>query len=180
MASAPLGLLTFALTAMGQTLAIALLNCSRTEIAALIAIRTQFPTLEKALGTQDAQKSYTTLILDDCDRLPAMDKHITNLADLFIRNDADRVFGVHLDHGHFETPKGITMLGTNFANLKPHWANATGAESFGTTSVDGHVFGFYERSMSELILDQGTVMLGSSAVRNTLNLPTQCAGRLSQ
>ncbi|KAI0118678.1 hypothetical protein GGR51DRAFT_554367 [Nemania sp. FL0031] len=175
-------------------------------MAALVAIRAQFPALDKALNTQDIQKSYTTLLLVGDGQLSAIDEHITNLAALFIRHNANKVFGIHLEHGHFKTP----------GNLKSRWTNVTEIESIDIT-VYGHIFyftedglcayglqqgplpdlsgvrpefltefwryivksnltdliglqvlGFCERPMLDVVLDQKTVMMGSSVVKNTL------------
>ncbi|KAI1200081.1 hypothetical protein F5X97DRAFT_321834 [Nemania serpens] len=194
-------------------------------MAALIARPAQFPTLDKALEIQGLHQSTTLYnkLPDDSDQPAVLDKHINNIAALFTRHNADKVFGIHLIHGHFQIPAGTVMLGANFENPKLRWTKATEIESIDTASIHGHIFVFTEDglcayefqegplpdlsgvghgfltdfvnyivqnnltnliglqvlgccdgSMSELILDHGTVMLDSSVVKNTI--PTRITG----
>ncbi|KAF3480213.1 uncharacterized protein GIQ15_05560 [Arthroderma uncinatum] len=175
------------------------------------------PGLKAALEVRDFHKCgalYNTL-LDDSEQPPIADKHIANLAEIFVRNDAEKVFGIHLIHGHFKIPQGTVILGTNFKDPSLRWARVTSIDKVDPLRVHGHIFALtkdglcaYELqdgplpdlsgvrpqfldsfinylvkndltsviglqvlgcsncSMSELILDQGTVMLDSSCVKN--------------
>ncbi|EQL33191.1 hypothetical protein BDFG_04637 [Blastomyces dermatitidis ATCC 26199] len=188
-------------------------------------VATTLPSLDKSLGIQDLHKSGSLYneLLDDCDQPPLADTHIMNLADIFVRHNADKAFGVHLIHGHFKIPKNTVMLGINFENPSLRWTNATSIDKIDLASVHGHIFaltkeglcayelqdgplpdlsdvelgfldefieyivknnlanlvglqvlGCVDSSMLELILDQGTVMLDSSIVKNTV--PTRVTG----
>jgi hypothetical protein len=162
-------------------------------------------------------------LLDDGDQPPVADEHITNLAEIFVRHNAEKLLGIHLIHGHFKIPKSTVMLGTNFENPYLRWTKVTDIKKINPAGVHGHIFaltkdglcayeiqdgplpdfsgigqGFLDEfihyivennlislvglqvlgcgdcPMSELILDQGTVMLDSSAVKNTK--PTRITG----
>jgi hypothetical protein len=165
---------------------------------------------------------YNTL-LDDSDQPPVADEHITNLAEMFIRHNADKFLGIHLIHGHFKIPESSVMLGTSFKSPSLRWTKVTNIEKIEPSHVHGHIFaltkdglcayelqdgplpdlsgidpefldefinylvknnltsllglqvlGCCDGSMSELILDQGTVMLESTSVKNTV--PTRITG----
>lgn len=154
---------------------------------------------------------------DDKDQPPVADDHITNLAALFVRNNAHKIFGIHLIHGHFKIPDSTVMVGTSFENPAIRWAKVVNIDNFDPSALHGHIFaltkdgfcayefqdgplpdtssvgedfltelviyiiennltsliglqvlGCGDRSMSELILDNGTVMLDSSVVKNTV------------
>lgn len=145
------------------------------------------------------------------------------LADMFVRYNAEKVLGIHLIHGHFKIPKSTVMLGTNYDSPSLRWAKVTNIDKIDPPGVHGHIFaltknglcayelqdgplpdlsgvrgGFLDEfvnyivknnltsliglqvlgcddcSLSELILDQGTVMLDSSCVKNTV--PTRITG----
>ena len=146
-----------------------------------------------------------------------------DLAEMFVRHNADKVLGIHLIHGHFRIPKGTVMLGTNFESPSLRWTKATNIDKIDPSRVHGHIFaltkdglcayelqngplpdlsgvglGFLDEfinyiaknnlmsliglqvlgcsdgSMSELILDKGTVMLESTYAKNTA--PTRITG----
>ncbi|CEO58412.1 hypothetical protein PMG11_03139 [Penicillium brasilianum] len=162
-------------------------------------------------------------LLDDSDQPPVAQEHITNLAEMFVRHNADKILGIHLIHGHFKIPEETVMLGTNVESLSLRWTKPTHIEKINPTSVHGHIFaltkdgmcayelqegplpdmskvglhfldefieyivqnsltnliglqvlGCDENSMSELILEQGTVMLNSTCIKNTV--PTRITG----
>lgn len=165
---------------------------------------------------------YNTL-LDDSNQPPVADAYITDLAEIFIRHNVEKVFGIHLIHGHFKIPKGTVMLGTNFESPSLRWTKVTDIDKIDPSRVHGHIFalaedglcayelqdgplpdlsgvgpefldefinyivknnlasliglqvlGCSDSSMSELILDHGTVMLESTYVKNTV--PTRITG----
>ncbi|CAI7626068.1 unnamed protein product [Penicillium pancosmium] len=194
-------------------------------MATLIVGRSVLPELEMALEIQDFHPSgalYNTL-LDDSDQPPVADEHITNLAEIFVRHNAQNVLGIHLIHGHFKIPESTVMLGTNFESPSLRWTKVTDIDKIDHSRVHGHIYaltkdglcayelqdgplpdlsgvgpgfldefidyivknnlasliglqvlGCLDDSMSELILDQGTVMLESTYVKNTL--PTRITG----
>ncbi|KAI0402783.1 hypothetical protein F4802DRAFT_608487 [Xylaria palmicola] len=197
-------------------------------MAALVATLPKLPALDQALNTHNFQESralYNSLKDDDA-QPDVADEHIQNLAALFVRHNAEKVFGVHLIHGHFQIPEGTAMVGTNFQNPEMRWSKTTDSAELEGSSIHGHIFvltdgGFraYEfqggplpdltnveqnflmefsryitaknlvgliglqvlgngacnnHSMSELILDQGTIMLDTSLVKNCQ--PTRITG----
>lgn len=101
-------------------------------------------------------------------------------------------------HGHFKIPKNTVMLGSNFESPSLRWTKITDIDKIDPSGVHGHIFaqlrtgcdyivkknltgliglqvlGCDDGSMSELILDQGTIMLESTFVKNTA--PTRIIG----
>ncbi|KAJ5291518.1 hypothetical protein N7478_000769 [Penicillium angulare] len=194
-------------------------------MAALVEKPPILPGLDTALEIQDFRTSgalYNTL-LDDSDQPPVADECITDLAEIFVRHNAEKVLGIHLIHGHFKIPKSTVMLGTNFESPPLRWTKVTDIDNIDPSCVHGHIFALtkdglcaYELqdgplpdlsgvgprfldefiiyivkndltsliglqvlgcgnySMSELILDKGTVMLESTYVKNTV--PTRITG----
>ncbi|GLI82209.1 hypothetical protein PoHVEF18_010618 [Penicillium ochrochloron] len=194
-------------------------------MAAQVAKYSVLPRLDMALEIQDFRASgelYNTL-LDDSDQPPVSEEHITDLAEIFVRHNADKVLGIHLIHGHFKIPKNTVMLGSNFENPSLRWTKVTDLEEIDPSRVHGHIFALYQGglcayelqdgplpdlsgvgpgfldefidyiikknltsliglqilgcsdgSMSELILDQATVMVESTFVKNTV--PTRITG----
>ncbi|KAG6356057.1 hypothetical protein INS49_015442 [Diaporthe citri] len=155
---------------------------------------------------------YNSLKDDDAQPVVA-DEHIQNLAALFVRHHAEKIFGIHLIHGHFQIPEGTVMVGTNFQNPDMRWAKITdfnklegGFRAYqfqdgplpDLTNVEQDFLVEFSRyitaknlvgliglqvlgngagnnyGMSELILDQGTIMLDTSFVKNCQ--PTRITG----
>ncbi len=118
------------------------------------------PGLNKALREEDLEKSrnmYSITItmessttatdLPSYNRLPddsqqpeIHESHIHDLAALFVRNRADRVFGIHLAHAHFAVPDKTVLLGVNHETPRCRWANATAFQAIDLNNVHGHVF----------------------------------------
>ncbi|KAM5439466.1 hypothetical protein MferCBS31731_004563 [Microsporum ferrugineum] len=187
-------------------------------MATLVATPSIAPTLNMTLEIQDFHKIgalYNTLP-DDADQPAVTDEHIAHLAEIFVRNDAEKLLGIHLIHGHFKIPESTVMYGTNFNDPSLRWAKVTDIDKIDPLRVHGHIFaltsdglcayelqdgplpdlsgvgqhfleefinyivtnglvsliglqvlGCGDCSMTELVLDQGTVMLDSSHVKNT-------------
>lgn len=113
-------------------------------MATLLAPTPILPALDKALEVQSFQKSrelYNTL-RDDGDQPPVEDKHIENLAAIFVRHNAHNVLGVHLIHGHFSIPEDTVLLGTNFDGPMGRWAKITQAKDIDPAAVHRHIFVF--------------------------------------
>ncbi|KAK0721882.1 hypothetical protein B0T26DRAFT_850133 [Lasiosphaeria miniovina] len=77
---------------------------------------------------------------DDADQPYVDDTHTQNLAALFVRHNAENVFGVHLIHGHFQIAEGTVMVGTNFRNPDVRWAKPTDSNKLEGSSIHGHIF----------------------------------------
>ncbi|KLU90687.1 hypothetical protein MAPG_10539 [Magnaporthiopsis poae ATCC 64411] len=193
-------------------------------MAALVATTLPaFPALDRALSVHDFQESR---VLTMRPSLTSPRRTSKKLAALFTRHGAEKAFGIHLVHGHFQIPEGTVMVGTNFQNPDMRWTKTTDLDKLDTSSIHGHIFvltknGFraYEfqdgplldlshvgrdfladfsryladnnladviglqvlgdepcnsHGMSELILDQGTIMLDTSLVKNCE--PTRVTG----
>ncbi|EFY92562.1 hypothetical protein J3459_015275 [Metarhizium acridum] len=188
-------------------------------MAAQVAKYSVLPRIDMALEMQDFRASgelYNTL-LDDSDQPPVSEEHITDLAQMFVRHNADKVLGIHLIHGHFKIPKNTVMLGSNFENPSLRWTKVTDIDEIDPSRVHGHILALYQGglcayelqdgplpdlsgvgpgfldefinyiikknltsliglqilgcsdgSMSELILDQATVMVESTFAKNTV------------
>ncbi|QSS66848.1 hypothetical protein I7I51_03060 [Histoplasma capsulatum] len=183
--------------------------------------------LYKSLTSCDLSLFGYNTLLDDSNQPPVADAYITDLAEIFIRHNVEKVFGIHLIHGHFKIPKGTVMLGTNFESPSLQWTKVTDIDKIDPSRVHGHIFalaeddlcacelqggrplpdlsgigpevldgfinyivknnltsliglqvlGWSDSSMSELILDHGAVMLGSTYVKNIKNTaPTLITG----
>ena len=79
-------------------------------------------------------------LLDDADQPPVAEECIQNLAALFVRHNAHKIFGVHLIHGHFKIPESTVLLGTNFQCPNGRWAEATEISSIDPSTVHGHIY----------------------------------------
>ncbi|KAI1314274.1 hypothetical protein F5Y03DRAFT_389749 [Xylaria venustula] len=67
----------------------------------------------------------------------------------------NKVFGIHLIHGHFQIPPGTVMLGANFQNPKLRWTKTTEIESIDTASIHGHIFVLTEDGLCPYELQEG-------------------------
>ncbi|KAL8354337.1 hypothetical protein RB601_003954 [Gaeumannomyces tritici] len=83
--------------------------------------------------------SYNSL-KDDGDQPEVADEQIRNLAALFARQNAEKAFGIHLIHGHFQIPEGSVMVGTNFEDPAMRWAKITDIATLDASSLHGHIF----------------------------------------
>lgn len=83
--------------------------------------------------------SYNVL-LDDAQQPAVLDKHLEDLAALFVRHNAQKTLGVHLIHGHFKIPENTIMLGSNFENPHGRWTKVTDIGAVDLSSVHGHIF----------------------------------------
>ncbi|EGY18677.1 uncharacterized protein VDAG_09203 [Verticillium dahliae VdLs.17] len=143
-----------------------------------------FLALDQALNDHDFQKSRTLYngLKSDEDQPPVEDQHIQDLAALFVRHRAEKIFGIHLIYGHFQILEGTVMDGllldlSNvghgfFAEFSCYITSNNLAGLIGLQVLGGgpcrHV------SMFELVLDQGTIMLGNSIVKGCR--PTRVTG----
>ncbi|KAK7906351.1 hypothetical protein PG985_016357 [Apiospora marii] len=69
---------------------------------------------------------------------PNIEEHMNGLAELFVKYQADKVFGIHLAHGHFAIKDHTVLVGK-----KPpgggRWTVPTAIDS-DPTNIHGHVF----------------------------------------
>lgn len=77
---------------------------------------------------------------DDLQQPALLDSHIRDLADLFVRNRAHEIFGIHLVHGHFTIPTNTVLLGTNYSQPRCRWAKTTPIPLVDLDCVHGHIF----------------------------------------
>ncbi|KAK7959740.1 uncharacterized protein PG986_004594 [Apiospora aurea] len=69
---------------------------------------------------------------------PDIEEHMNGLAELFVKYQADKVFGIHLAHGHFAI-KDHTVLVGNKPPGGGRWTVPTAIDS-DPTNIHGHVF----------------------------------------
>ncbi|KAL2258874.1 hypothetical protein VTK26DRAFT_7638 [Humicola hyalothermophila] len=107
-----------------------------------MAYRTGVPGLNKALTEDDLEKSRNIYnrLPDDSQQPEIQESHIHNLATLFARNRADRLFGIHLAYAHFAVPDKTVLLGVNYEAPHCRWAKATAFQAIDLSNVHGHVF----------------------------------------
>ncbi|KAI1318810.1 hypothetical protein F5Y16DRAFT_406210 [Xylariaceae sp. FL0255] len=100
------------------------------------------PGLNKPLKEHDLEESRNIYngLPDDSQQPEILDLHIRDLATLFVRNHAHKIFGVHLIHGHFALPQNTALLGTNSDTPCGRWARATEIRAIDLSNVHGHVF----------------------------------------
>lgn len=99
---------------------------------------------------------YNTLV-DDCDQPPVPEDIIANLASMFVRNNAHKVFGIHLIHGHFQVPEDTVLLGSTFDNASIRWAKTAAIDSLDTSTVHGHVFVVTDKGLVPYELEDGAL-----------------------
>ncbi|KAH8587344.1 hypothetical protein B0O99DRAFT_526974 [Bisporella sp. PMI_857] len=104
--------------------------------------RFDVPGLNKALKAQDLEESnkiYNKLP-QDSQQPEILQSHIYNLAVMIVRNHAERVFGIHLVHGHSGTLSNTVLLGANYDKPYCRWAKSTVIRAVDLSSVHGHIF----------------------------------------
>ncbi|KAF4501612.1 C6 transcription factor [Fusarium agapanthi] len=74
---------------------------------------------------------------DDAQQPVVEEKHIQNLANLFVRHNAHRLLGIHLIHGHFEILVDTVL---NSEESRGLWAKTTPIEQIDRSAVHGPIF----------------------------------------
>ncbi|KAK6860990.1 hypothetical protein PG995_004626 [Apiospora arundinis] len=69
---------------------------------------------------------------------PDIEGHMNDLAELFVKYQADKVFGIHLAHGHFAIRDQTVLIG-NEPPEGGRWTVPTAIDS-DPTNIHGHVF----------------------------------------
>lgn len=77
---------------------------------------------------------------DDSRQPDVLSAHIHELAELFIRNRAHEIFGLHLAHAHFSIPEHTILLGDNYISPYCRWAKITTTELVNPDAIHGHIF----------------------------------------
>lgn len=82
-------------------------------------------------------------LLDDEDQATTKEHHLNKLAQLFVDYNAQKIFGLHLIHGHFRIPPNTVMLGTIFeGRLSCCWTKPSPFEAILSKPVHGHIYTF--------------------------------------
>ncbi len=80
-------------------------------------------------------------LLDDHDQPSFSEHHLNQLAQLFIQYNAQKIFGLHLIHGHLKIPHNTIMLGSNFkGRLSGCWTKPTPFEATIPNPIHGHIY----------------------------------------
>lgn len=77
---------------------------------------------------------------DDLQQPQLCNTHLRNLAEIFVRNDAHIIFGIHLVHGHFFLPTGEILVGENYNEPRCRWAKTVAVPTTNLDSLHGHIF----------------------------------------
>ncbi|PHH64720.1 hypothetical protein CDD81_3982 [Ophiocordyceps australis] len=105
-----------------------------------MAAQPQIPGLNSILTDADMEWSrqlYNSLPSDEAQ--PEVEHLLQQLAELFIRNNAHKVFGVHLIHGHLEIPEKKVLFGDR-TDPRCCWTKPTKVDSLNLDSLHGHTF----------------------------------------
>ncbi|KAH6982480.1 hypothetical protein EDB80DRAFT_736869 [Ilyonectria destructans] len=115
-------------------------------MATLVATPAVLPSLDRALVIQSFERSQRLYndLRDDAQQPVVEEKHIQNLASLFVQHNAHKLLGIHLIHGHFKIPDDTVLLGSNFEEPRGRWAKVTPIEEIDRSTVHGHIFGVGE------------------------------------
>lgn len=76
---------------------------------------------------------------------------LQSLAELFIRHDAQDVFGVHFVHGHFQIAEDTIMLGVHLGTGSVgYWTQPTKSATVDKDDVHGHIYVFVGEPLHRL------------------------------
>ncbi|KAK4064920.1 hypothetical protein Purlil1_14086 [Purpureocillium lilacinum] len=105
-----------------------------------MATKVQIPGLNRDLTKADMEQSrqlYNSLPSDDVQ--PAVDQILQQLADIFVKNRAHKLFGVHLIHGHLHIPEKTVLFGCESVP-RCRWTKPTKTDSLDLSKLRGHNF----------------------------------------
>lgn len=78
---------------------------------------------------------------DDSGQPEVIANQLQSLAELFIRYDAQDLFGVHLVHGHFQIAEDTIMLGVHLGtDSVSYWTQPTKSATIDKDDVPGHIY----------------------------------------
>ncbi|KAJ5432089.1 uncharacterized protein N7458_011245 [Penicillium daleae] len=126
-------------------------------MAAQVAKYSFLPELYIALETRDFHASgalYNTLV-DNSDQPSVSEENIIDLAEMFVRYNADKVLGIHLIHGHFKIPKNTVMLRSNFESPSLRWTKVTDIDKIEPSRVYRHIFALTKDGLCAYKLQDG-------------------------
>lgn len=66
--------------------------------------------------------------------------HLQELASLFTRFNVQKIFGLHLIHGHFQNEEEKNMLGTSLKSVRGCWNQPTSIADINPAEIHGHIF----------------------------------------
>jgi hypothetical protein len=105
-----------------------------------MATQVQVPGLDGDLTEMDLEHSrqlYNSLPSDEA--RPDIEHVLHHFAEIFVRNNAHKVFGVHLIHGHFQIPPKNVMFGCQTIP-RVRWMGCTKMETLSLDKLHGHRF----------------------------------------
>ncbi|KAK4071575.1 hypothetical protein Purlil1_13364 [Purpureocillium lilacinum] len=105
-----------------------------------MATKVQIPGLNRVLTNADMERSrqlYNNLPSDEVQ--PNVEPILEQLAEIFVRNNAETFFGVHLIHGHLQIPEKSVLFGDNTVP-RCRWTKPTRMDSLKLDSLHGHNF----------------------------------------
>ncbi|KID81136.1 hypothetical protein MGU_11477 [Metarhizium guizhouense ARSEF 977] len=105
-----------------------------------MAAKVQIPGLNRGLKEADMEQSrqlYNSLPSDEAQ--PDVEDLLQQLAEIFVRNNAHKVFGVHLVHGHLQLPENNILFGEE-TTPRCRWTKPTATNSLQLDRLQGHTF----------------------------------------
>jgi len=80
-------------------------------------------------------------LLEDHDQPSFPEHHLNQLAQLFIQYNVQKIFGLHLIHGHLKIPHNTIMVGSSFkGRLSGYWTKPTPFEATISKPIHGHIY----------------------------------------
>ncbi|KAM4067492.1 hypothetical protein HRG_001410 [Hirsutella rhossiliensis] len=105
-----------------------------------MAAKVQIPGLNSGLTDADMEWSrqlYNGLPSDEAQ--PEVEHLLQQLAEIFVRNNAHKVFGVHLVHGHLQIPEKKVLFGDR-TGPRCRWTKPTKMDTLNLDTLRGHTF----------------------------------------
>ncbi|KAF3398198.1 hypothetical protein F1880_005616 [Penicillium rolfsii] len=88
---------------------------------------------------QESSRAYN-LLPDDGDQPQVQKIHLQELAGLFARFNVQKIFGLHLIHGHLQIEEDKIMLGTSLKSVRGCWTQPTSIADINPAEIHGHIF----------------------------------------
>ncbi|KAJ6436709.1 DDE superfamily endonuclease, CENP-B-like protein [Purpureocillium lavendulum] len=120
-----------------------------------MATNVQIPGLNSSLTDADMERSrqlYNSLPSDKVQ--PEVEHLLEQLAEIFVRNNAHKVFGVHLIHGHLQIPEKKVLFGEK-RDPCCRWTKPTNVDSLNLASLRGHIFLLTDKGFHPYEYDSG-------------------------
>ena len=140
-------------------------------------------------------------LLDDHDQPHFSEHHLNQLARIFVQYNVQKIFDLHLIHGHLKIPHNTFMLSSSFKDrLSDYWIKPTPFEAMNSNPIHEHIYtlspnnrllayeyreddapkcaadinqAFFEKLFKYLSSNQLTELLGLKVLENTSSSQSQ-------